>query len=145
MSSYQERTYRHRVRATGLTCFRVVVKQTDLWVCAERDLKGETTDLVFDARHQIEQYMDAHPGFSTALSPVDQDPLAPAVVKEMIQASAKVHVGPMAAVAGVIAQYVGTALLSVSDQVIVENGGGCFHEGPSAPDGLCICRAVCLE
>ncbi|MBW1868220.1 MAG: UPF0280 family protein, partial [Deltaproteobacteria bacterium] len=34
--------------------------------------------------------------------------------------------GPMAAVAGAIAQYVGMGLLDLTDQVIVENGGDIF-------------------
>ncbi|MFO7987704.1 MAG: UPF0280 family protein [Desulfatiglandaceae bacterium] len=126
MIPYQERTYRNRVNAPGLTCFRVVVKETDLWVCAEQDLGVETRDLVYDARHQLEHYIQSHPGFSSALSPLREDPFAPPLVKEMIRVSAQANVGPMASVAGVIAQYVGEGLLAVSDQIIVENGGDVF-------------------
>ncbi|MFP4085839.1 MAG: UPF0280 family protein [Desulfobacteraceae bacterium] len=126
MTPYQERTYRSQVSGSGLACFRVVVKETDLWVGAEQDLERETRDLVYDARHQIERYVESHPEFVTALSPLPEDPFAPPIVKEMIRVSARVDVGPMASVAGVIAQYVGEGLLRVSDQVIVENGGDIF-------------------
>ncbi|MCK5487351.1 MAG: UPF0280 family protein, partial [Desulfobacterales bacterium] len=41
----------------------------------------------------------------------------------MIEATKKIGVGPMASVAGAIAQYVCAGLLMLSSQVIVENGG----------------------
>ncbi len=126
MIQYQKRTYRKRVTAKGLHCFRMVVKETDLWVCANQDLTRETGDLVYDARYQIERYMAFHPGFADALSPLPEDPFAPPVVKEMLRETCRVNVGPMASVAGVIAQYVGEGLMAVSDQVIVENGGDIF-------------------
>jgi ApbE superfamily uncharacterized protein (UPF0280 family) len=44
----------------------------------------------------------------------------------MINAGAKAGVGPMAAVAGAIAETVGLGLLDLTDQVIVENGGDVF-------------------
>lgn len=126
MTQYEKRSYRKRVTAKGLHCFRVVVKETDLWVCAKENLTRETGDLVYDARHQIEHYMAAHPEFVSALSPLPEDPFAPPIVKEMIRESRRVNVGPMASVAGVISQYVGEGLMAFSDQVIVENGGDIF-------------------
>ena len=44
----------------------------------------------------------------------------------MQQVGGRAGVGPMAAVAGAIAQYVGEGLLTHSQQVIVENGGDIF-------------------
>lgn len=126
MPEYEERTYRRRVIGRGLKCFRVVVKETDLWVCAEQKLESETRDLVYDARHQIEGYMASHPEFSDTLLPILEDPFAPPVVKEMIGVGRRVNVGPMASVAGVISEHVGKGLLQLSDQVIVENGGDIF-------------------
>ena len=41
----------------------------------------------------------------------------------MIEAGRKANVGPMAAVAGAIAEYVGRELLDFSPEIIVENGG----------------------
>jgi ApbE superfamily uncharacterized protein (UPF0280 family) len=126
MRPYGERTYRERIRVKDLVSFRVVVKETDLWVSAGRDLEKETRDLVLDCRHQLETYIRSHPEFATALLPYKEDPLAPALVREMIEASREVGVGPMASVAGAIAQNVGGGLLKLTDQVIVENGGDIF-------------------
>jgi len=126
MPRYTERTYRKRTRARGLFCFQVAVRETDLWVCADRRLETETRDLVFESRHQLESYIRFHPEFSTSLLPLKEDPCAPRIVREMFRAAGKVHVGPMAAVAGAIAQYVGEGLLNLTDQAIVENGGDIF-------------------
>jgi len=126
MPQYRERTYRKRVGAKDLTCFSVAVNETDLWVCADKNLEKETRDLVFDCRHQLESYMKSHPGFPNSLVPLMGDPYAPPIVKEMIRATVKVDVGPMASVAGAIAQYVAMGLLNFADQIIVENGGDIF-------------------
>jgi uncharacterized protein len=123
---YTERTYRKCIRPEGLSCFQVVVRQTDLWVCADRPLEQETRDLVLAARQQLETYIGGHPDFLHALLPLQDDPYAPPMVREMTRASRKAGVGPMAAVAGAIAQEVGEGLLTVTDQVIVENGGDVF-------------------
>ncbi|MCG6879808.1 MAG: UPF0280 family protein [Deltaproteobacteria bacterium] len=125
-TSYQERTYRHSVTAKDLKFFQVVVRETDLWIGAESDLEKETRDLVFLFRHQLETYMGFHREFLTSLSPVEDDPMAPPIVKDMIRSSRKADVGPMASVAGAMAQWVGEALVDVSGQIIVENGGDIF-------------------
>ena len=126
MPSYRKRTYRQRVHSKELTSFQVVVDETDLWICAESNLTKEVRDLVFMFRDQLKTYIDFHPEFLASLLPVDDDPYAPPIARDMIQSAKKANVGPMAAVAGAIAQQVGEALLEKSDQVIIENGGDIF-------------------
>jgi len=82
--------------------------------------------IVLDMRHQIKTYTGFHPDFLSSLVPVRPDFRAPDIVKKMIEASAKAKVGPMASVAGAIAQEVGYGLLGISKEVIVENGGDIF-------------------
>ena len=118
--------YRSRVVRGGLECFEVLVKQTDLWVAAEKRLEKEARDLVLSARHALEGYIEEHPQFGTSLAPLPPDPFAPLIVKQMLEAGRLAGVGPMAAVAGAIAQFVGEGLLGWSSQVIVENGGDIF-------------------
>ena len=126
MSEYIQRFYRNRVKSEDLVSFEVVVKETDLLVSAEQKLEKETRDLVFESRHQIESYIHSHGDFLTALEPYPEDPYAPPLVKEMIESARGVGVGPMASVAGAIAEYVGRHLLKKTNQVIVENGGDLF-------------------
>ena len=126
MPEYTERFYRNRVKSEDLVSFEVMVKETDLLVSAERKLEKETRDLVFESRQQIESYIQTHADFLTTLEPYPEDPYAPPLVKEMIERAREVGVGPMASVAGAIAEYVGRHLLKKTNQVIVENGGDLF-------------------
>jgi hypothetical protein len=77
-------------------------------------------------RGHIERYIADRPDFARTLSPWGPDPWAPAIIQEMIAAGRKAGVGPMAAVAGAIAEQVGRHLLTGSDAVVVENGGDLF-------------------
>ncbi len=125
-TTYEPRTYRTRMARQGLVGFRVAVKETDLWVLAGRDFSPEVRGAVVEERLQLEAYIAAHPGFLEALSPWPQDPFAPGVVREMIGAAARGGVGPMAAVAGALAERVGQVLAPLSEEVIVENGGDIY-------------------
>lgn len=109
-----------------MVSFHVAVKETDLWIKADRKLEKECTDLIFSCRYQIESYIKSHPEFLTSLLPYPQDIYAPRIVRTMIEEAGKSGVGPMASVAGMIAQYVGNGLLQMSEQVIVENGGDIY-------------------
>lgn len=126
MNKYHERTYRKRVTARDIAFFHVVVKQTDLWVGAEKELESQTRDAIMNYRRQLEDYIQAHPAFLTSLQPLALDPYAPPIVMKMIQETQALSVGPMASVAGAIAQFVAMDLLRWTDQVIVENGGDIF-------------------
>ncbi|MDD5451346.1 MAG: UPF0280 family protein [Desulfovibrionales bacterium] len=125
---YQKRFYRAWVSAPGLVSFQVQVKETDLHIQAESPLISETEELVLSYRHQIESYIAKHPDFLTSLVPVPQDVLAPPIVREMIEAGQQAGVGPMAAVAGAIAEKAGRDLLKEqkTGEIIVENGGDIF-------------------
>ncbi len=114
------------VQGQGLVHFNVFVKQTDLWIAAESRLEREARDLALSARQQVETYIAQHPLFLTTLVPWEDDPFAPPIVRQMIQGGRRAGVGPMAAVAGAIAQWVGEGLLRQSAEVVVENGGDIF-------------------
>lgn len=123
---YQERTYRNLIRNGDFTPFQVSVKETDLCVKADNDLKTEARDAVLKYRNHIEEYIRCFPEFQRSLVPLPIDPFAPGIVKSMIKASNLAGVGPMAAVAGAISEFVGKELLKLSKNVIVENGGDIF-------------------
>jgi ApbE superfamily uncharacterized protein (UPF0280 family) len=74
-------------------------------------------------RKQLEKYIKEHPRFFYSLEPVPVDN-GPKVVMLMAEASAKANVGPMAAVAGVLADLAVEAMLNAGCKVaVVENGG----------------------
>ncbi|MBI5968693.1 MAG: UPF0280 family protein [Deltaproteobacteria bacterium] len=125
-SQEDPRRYRRRVKSSDLITFRVTVKETDLLVSAETDLTQEVLAAVWKYRHQIEGYIEKDPGFKESLVPHTVDGFAPRIVREMAKSAREVGVGPMAAVAGAIAEFVGRDLLPLSPQIILENGGDIF-------------------
>jgi hypothetical protein len=123
---YEERTYRNLVKTDDLVKFEVIVKETDLLVRAESNLLNETTESVLKYRHQLETYIAMNQEFEKSLTPLKDDLHAPKIVQEMIRASRLAQVGPMAAVAGAMAEWVSKDLLKLSKEVIIENGGDIY-------------------
>jgi hypothetical protein len=122
----QPRTYRRQIISRDLVSFTVRVKETDLFILAEKPLEQFALDSVLRHRGYLERFIQRHPDFATSLSPwMIREPM-PGVVADMVSAALKAGVGPMAAVAGALAQRVGQDLLAHSRQVIVENGGDVF-------------------
>jgi ApbE superfamily uncharacterized protein (UPF0280 family) len=114
------------VNTEKLTTFQVVVKETDLLVHAATELVNETRELVLEQRGYVEAYIKAYPDFMTTLNPWRSKGPVANIISDMIKAGANAGVGPMAAIAGAIAEHVGLGLLNFTDQVIVENGGDVF-------------------
>ncbi|MBM4278825.1 MAG: UPF0280 family protein [Deltaproteobacteria bacterium] len=123
---FEKRTYRNAVKADDLVQFEVIVKETDLLIRAEKDLSREAKESVFKYRNQLETYIATNPDFERSLIPVQEISHAPEIIREMIRTSSLAGVGPMAAVAGAMAQSVSKDLLQFSNEVIVENGGDIY-------------------
>lgn len=74
-------------------------------------------------REELEAYVDEHPEFLYSLSPV-QVSNCPRVIGMMAEYARIANVGPMAAVAGVLADLAVEAMLHAGSRVaVVENGG----------------------
>lgn len=123
---YEPRTYRHWIKDTDLVSFNVVVRETDLHIRACRNLKDEARESVRRHRAPLEDYIRSHSLFLASLQPCAVEDYAPDIVREMAEAGRLANVGPMAAVAGAIAEAVGKDLLAYTPEVIVENGGDIF-------------------
>ena len=126
-TKYTKRNYRQIVAADDLVSSFVKVRETDLHILAAIDATRDGYDFVHRYRNQLENYIVAHQKFLTALIPLEQDALAPPIIKGMLKAAIAANVGPMAAVAGAIAEFVGRDLLKTGlEEVMVENGGDIF-------------------
>jgi len=128
---YLERTYRNRVGGKGLVSFHVCSKESDLLISVDRAsfnsrLQKIALSLLNSNREQLEKFLAREPAFGRALEPYSVPPKAPRLVRMMAGAAARAGVGPMAAVAGAIAEAVGRGLLRYVEEVIVENGGDIF-------------------
>ncbi len=126
MPGYEPRFYRDWSRDRDLISFTVAVKESDLFVRATRNLSRKALRVLLKHRGALEEYVERHPAFLTALAPLAVEEDAPFIVRAMAEAAQKTGVGPMAAVAGAIAEFVGKELLPFSREVIVENGGDIY-------------------
>ena len=123
---FQPKVYRHWVEGKDLAEFTVTVKETDLYIRASSDLSRKARRIVQKYRRHLEEYIEQDPDFVKSLKPLPTPAEAPRIVRDMLEAGHKANVGPMAAVAGVVAEYVGQELLEFSPEIIVENGGDIF-------------------
>jgi len=89
-------------------------------------LQEEAKRALLEVRRKIEDYIKVDPYFARTLTPYHPLPTAPSIIKEMARMARRVKVGPMAGVAGAIAEWVGRHLLKFSSEVIVENGGDIY-------------------
>lgn len=125
------RSYRNRIKSTDLLSFQVREKESDLLIQAPVLLQKEALNSLRYYRNILENYIKENPIFATTLTPFPGDSNAHQMIREMIDESARCQVGPMASVAGCIAQYVGQELLAHTEEIIVENGGDLFIKSPS--------------
>jgi uncharacterized protein len=126
---FEPRAYRRHVQPSGLTTFEVSVRETDLQIAATKDLSAEAIALIESGRADLESYISKNRRFAEAFVPFEVPADAPVIVRAMAKAASHAGVGPMAAVAGAIAEYVAVGLAQYSDEVIVENGGDVFMIG----------------
>lgn len=111
----------------------VTHKETDLWIGITGDISpDEIRDFVLgrikDLRGTLEQYGGVNRSFFSALEPFLPGADCPPLIRRMAWCGEKAGVGPMASVAGVIAQEIGEELRNeyVVDECIVENGGDLY-------------------
>lgn len=120
---YEQRTYRAVSQSEDLICYEVICKETDLFCCTQTDLRSVIEERVLFYRTLLERYIQKRTDFFSSLGPIAPDPLAPLMAKAMIEASGAVGVGPMACVAGAVAEFVGKDIEDASGEYIIENGG----------------------
>jgi ApbE superfamily uncharacterized protein (UPF0280 family) len=107
--TYRTFTYREAI-------FRICCEKFDV-VTAE----------IVRQRRILEDYIARHPEFRQSLKPLELLACAPEVAQSMARAAKLVGVGPMAAVAGAMAQFAGLAAPNAgAREVIVDNGGDIY-------------------
>jgi hypothetical protein len=126
VKEYKNRFYRGWVKRDDLKKFSVNVKDSDLFILCDKDLKEQALNKLEHIRTELEGYIARDEIFGSILKPYLCRKDSPQVVRSMCSASALYDVGPMASVAGVFSEAIGKELLKYSDTVVVENGGDIF-------------------
>ncbi|QQO07489.1 UPF0280 family protein [Breznakiella homolactica] len=130
---YRDRFYRERLGGGRFYSFTLREEESDLWIGWNtagggpdiREVASAAEALLRAVRRDIQAYAAEHRDFTGALEPLPADPSAPPAVLSMLNAGAAAAVGPMAAVAGAIAEAIGRGLADRFGfrETIVENGG----------------------
>jgi hypothetical protein len=101
---------------------RIVVEESNILLTTDR-ANVDLTNFITKIRYDLKSYIKLHPEFLSSLDPLSVEK-GPSLVKEMARASKIAGVGPMAAVAGTIAQFCLNYLLDQGSRyTIVDNGG----------------------
>lgn len=133
MADYIERTYRGITDGDTYASFELAVFETDLKIYVDKALEKDldrikplTTAYAEALRGELEAYIVRNPEFAATLEPWRDEEAKSPIVRAMIEAGIKAGVGPMAAVAGTLAEFGARYLHNFSRSVIVENGGDIF-------------------
>ena len=123
---YTERTYRTWSGRAAKARFKVILGESDLDIQCGADRRATALHRLAAVRRDLKRHIARDPAYRTSLVPVQVPDGAPEVVRVMADAAARWNVGPMAAVAGAIAELVGRAIAGPGEPVIVENGGDIY-------------------
>jgi ApbE superfamily uncharacterized protein (UPF0280 family) len=125
---YQPRFYRSWIKNQDLVHFNVIVEESDCSISAVANLAAKARSAIVKYRSMIKKYIASHPEFLTTLEPYTAEKNAPGIIIQMARYSAACGVGPMASVAGAIAQFTAGDLRKYSPELIIENGGDIYLE-----------------
>jgi ApbE superfamily uncharacterized protein (UPF0280 family) len=133
---YSKRYYRSLHEGANLKYYKINIRESDLAIGVDQ---GSYTDSLVSwsykilrrLRMDLEDYIKRQPEFQSSLVPIPLLAGAPEIARRMNGAAWAAGVGPMAAVAGAIAEMLGEQLLKSCREVIVENGGDIFLSSES--------------
>ncbi len=123
--AFVERQYRCLVNPGTLVSFRLKEGESDILVSAGSDLRKKAMLLLAETRKVLHDFISERPAFADSLEPLDIS-TAPDLVLEMSAAAHICGVGPMASVAGAVAQALGRGLRPFSPELVIENGGDIY-------------------
>ena len=121
----------------------IEVEESIITLLSEPQYRRTALESVRSTRGIITDYISPQPRFKRTHTPVDPQPSAPRLIKDMCAAADKTGVGPMAGVAGAVARECCRAVLRAGAQeAVVDNGGDIalkikepvhigFYAGPS--------------
>jgi hypothetical protein len=122
----EQRFYRDFGKSERWEAYRVRVESTDLYIRSRGNHAFWVQTLVRDIRSELKEHIRKHPEFLESMVPLQPVRKVHPVIAGMYRAAQKAQTGPMAAVAGAVAEHVGRGLLRRCEEVVVENGGDNF-------------------
>jgi len=130
---FEPRWYRRMMDGERFTSFTTTYLETDLWIGINPSsfhpgIQDFALAKAKELRTILDKYISVHSEFLTSLVPISPDPSAHPVIQAMINATIASGTGPMSAVAGAFAQFVGEAIVTEFNvqEILVENGGDIY-------------------
>jgi len=116
-------SYRDSGWPDDLAVFDLKEGESDLRILASADVTPAARAALIRIRSALKNHISRHPAFASSLFPVLPPASAPETLRRMARVAAAFSLGPMAAVAGAVADYVAGSLAAEVEEAIVENGG----------------------
>jgi uncharacterized protein len=100
------------------------LRETAVTIVADEQYIPEAKRSIFESRKVLERFIVEDHFFRSTLEPYREDERAPPLIRRMCDAARAAAVGPMAAVAGAVAEAAVNAMVSAgSTHALVDNGG----------------------
>jgi ApbE superfamily uncharacterized protein (UPF0280 family) len=129
----EPRFYREEMGNNRFSHFTIGYKDSDLCIGIDKlsfthDIVGFAQNQLIELRKELEEYILEQPEFGVSFDPVIVKKSAPEIARNMAFAGKLAKTGPMAAVAGAIAEKIGKSIQAryKIKEIIVENGGDIY-------------------
>lgn len=129
-TAYTARSYRAASVRSDEKSFQALIEESDLWITCRKDAPADLPERVMhklrELRSTLKAWVRLQPEFGLSLVPLEVPESAPQIIKSMAAGGQRFNVGPMAAVAGAVAEAVAREFAQESPEFIAENGGDIF-------------------
>jgi ApbE superfamily uncharacterized protein (UPF0280 family) len=123
MNKFSSPFYRDTISTARWQTGRVKIETSDLYIRSSTDIFSQAECICRSLRELVRKHIIHQPDFLSSLSPLKRIEGVPDIIARMYKASEAAQVGPMAAIAGAIAEGTGIACLHDTEEIIIENGG----------------------
>ena len=118
--------YRNNVKTGEKYNWKITYHYSDLLLSSDKDIAGLIEEPLKEIYCFLHGCFKEDPAFLKSLSPVSIKPDYPEIIKKMCLLSSKFNVGPMAAVAGTVNEFLAEKMNKYCGSLIIENGGDLY-------------------
>lgn len=119
-----------KINGKRLLYNRFRIKESNIFIKTDEEAFYPAVEAALTHRVELERYLEREPKILWTLEPMDAGDDAPQIIKKMCSAAKIADVGPMAAVAGALADLIAEAAVNAgASGILVEDGGELFADG----------------
>ena len=123
--------YRSSVEKNNKYTWHIVYKHSDLLISSDKDIGAIIEEPLKEIYSQLEFCIRKDPQFLKSLVPLAQKSYYPEAIKKMCRLSSEFNVGPMAAVAGIVNDFLSQRVEKLCSYLVIENGGDIYAKSGS--------------